>query len=301
MRIGIDLGGTNIAGGLVGDDGKLINKKTTPTLPLRGVDAVVGDIIGLCKALVEFSPYPVQYVGIGCPGVVHPPSQTLVNAPNLGFFNVPLSKMVEDVLRLPVFLENDANCAALGEMFFGAAKGVQNAVVITIGTGIGGGIIIDGKLYTGTFFGAGEVGHQIIEVNGRACGCGKNGCWEAYASAAALMRDGASLGLGQLTAKDVFDAAHAGDDGAKVIIENYYNYLCIGLLNIINILQPEIVVIGGGISGQGDSLLSAIQNRINLATTRFAIARLGNDAGIVGWGQAPTLVRKTYSRTAVTR
>jgi len=202
-----------------------------------------------------------------------------------------------------VYVANDANCAAFAEAMFGAARGSKHSVTITLGTGIGGGIIIDGSIYSGSFFGAGEVGHHIIQVNGELCGCDQKGCWEAYASASALIRDtieGAKNNsnsiinklvadnLDAITAKTAFDAALMKDETAIGIIENYLDYLCVGLSNIVNIIQPEIIVLGGGISGQGDGLIAAIEDRVKTQVlggsmkTRFAVAQLGNDAGIIG-------------------
>ncbi|MCL2236369.1 MAG: ROK family protein [Defluviitaleaceae bacterium] len=286
MRIGVDLGGTNIAIGLVGDDGKLITKKSAPTLPTRGVDKVIEDIMGLCRDLIADSPNPVKSVGVGCPGTVNPHTGTIVCAVNIGFFDVPVAQAVGSALGLPVYVENDANCAALAEALFGAAVGSNNSVTITLGTGIGGGIIVDGKIYSGSFFGAGEVGHHVIQVDGELCGCGGRGCWEAYASAAALVRDAAKVGLDAEVVKNIFEVAKAGNTAAKTVLDNYLNYLCVGLANIVNILQPEVVVLGGGVSGQGGDLASAVKSRIKVLgddlKTRFVIAQLGNDAGIIG-------------------
>jgi len=286
MRIGVDLGGTNIAVGLVDDDGKLITKKSAPTLPTRGMDGVIGDIVGLCRDLIADSPNPVKSLGIGCPGTVNPQTGTIVCAVNIGFFDMPIAQVVSSALSLPVYVENDANCAALAEALFGAAVGSNNSVTITLGTGIGGGIVVDGKIYSGSFFGAGEVGHHVIKMDGELCSCGQKGCWEAYASAAALIRDAARVGLDAEIVKNIFKVAKTGNAPAERVLDNYLNYLCIGLANIVNILQPEVVVLGGGVSGQGDDLVHAVEGRIKVLgddlKTRFAIAQLGNDAGIIG-------------------
>jgi len=305
-NIGIDLGGTNIAGGICDNSGRLVLKRTIPTLSLRGADLVISDIITLCKSIVEESRLDsadIASVGIGCPGTVNSLCGTIVNAPNVNLINVPIGAMVNDGLNLPVYIENDANCAALSEAMFGAARGSKNSLTVTLGTGIGSGIIIDGYIYSGSFFGAGELGHHVIRMDGEACGCGQRGCWEAYASATALIRDtvsGAknnpgsiinslvSGNLDEVTAKTAFDCALAGDSTAIDIVENYLDNLCVGLANIVNMLQPEIIVIGGGISGQGASLIASIEKRVAKRIlggdlkTRFAIAKLGNDAGIIG-------------------
>ena len=305
-NIGIDLGGTNIAGGIVDNTGKLVYKKSVPTLHERGAEAVIKDIIALCKSMAEESSVELSQIkslGIGCPGTVNPPEGILVYATNLNFKNIHIGDMVGKELNLPVYIENDANCAALGESLFGAAKGSKNSVTVTLGTGVGGGIIIDGSIYSGSFFGAGELGHHIIRMGGELCGCGSRGCWEAYASATGLIREtvkGAednpesiinryvNGNLDEITAKTAFDAAAEGDNTAKEIVNNYIEHLCVGFSNIVNLLQPEIIVIGGGISGQGDDLITAIENRVSETVlggnlkTRYLTAKLGNDAGIIG-------------------
>jgi len=308
-NIGIDIGGTTIIGGIVDQRGKIIMKKSTPTLPKRENGLIIADIIALCKSLVSdksISATDIGTIGIGSPGTINPKSGTVINAANLGFINVPLGDMLKAELAHPIHIDNDANCAALGESLFGAAKGSANSVTVTLGTGIGGGIVTDGSIYSGSFFGAGEVGHHIICADGEPCGCGMKGCWEAYASASALIRDTEKVAgnnphslinhitnadMRKITAKTAFDAASMGDNAAKVVVERYIDYLCIGLTNIVNILQPEIIVIGGGISGQGNELIDMVENRMNKymslsdIKTKFVLAELGNDAGIIGAAQ----------------
>jgi len=305
-KIGVDLGGTNIAAGIVDEQGNIVLKKSVPTLSNRGVDMVVADMITLCKSLIaekSLAASDIKSIGIGCPGVVDPPNGTIIYATNIGFKNINIAKMISSELNVPVHIENDANAAALGESAFGAAKGSEHSVTITLGTGIGGGLIIGGAIYSGPFFGAGEFGHHIIRMDGEVCGCGNKGCWEAYASATALIREtvkGAknnpeslinryvNSNLELVNAKTAFDAALEGDATAKEVVDNYMEHLCVGLANIVNLLQPEIIVIGGGISGQGNTLISSIENRIKKLVlggnlkTRFVIAKLGNDAGIIG-------------------
>jgi glucokinase len=303
MRIGVDLGGTNIAAGIVSDGGKVLAKKSLPTRQERGHAAVLADITRLCKELADESPAPVRHVGIGCPGTVNSADGIVLLAPNAGLRNIPISHEISRLLNIPVLVDNDANCAALGEAKFGAARGSQNSITVTLGTGIGGGIVIGGKIYTGTFFGAGEIGHQIIRVGGNVCGCGRRGCWEAYASAASLIRKArqwthriaasriAEMAEGdtdKITAKIIFDAAGEGDGLAREIVDEYVNDLCIGMGNLINIFQPDVMVIGGGVSGHGQGLIDAIECRMpdmvfaGNVVTKFVIAELGNDAGIVG-------------------
>jgi len=308
-NIGIDLGGTNIAGGIVSATGEIVLKKSVPTNASRGAEAIANDISELCKVLVSESainPADIKSVGIGSPGVIDPKSGTVFFAANLNFRNVALAELVNKGLEYPVYVENDANCAALGENAFGAAQGSKHSVTVTLGTGVGGGIVIDGTAYSGPFFGAGEVGHHIIVMDGEACTCGAKGCWEAYTSATALIRktvnaaksDPSSMinslvngKLEEVNAKTAFDAAAAGDGSAKAVVEKYIDYLCIGIVNIVNILQPEAIVIGGGVSGQGSALISMIENRMEalsfggILKTRIVIAKLGNDAGIIGAAQ----------------
>lgn len=297
------MGGTNIAGGIVSDDGKVLAKKSIPTRADRGPAAVLADIAQLCKELMSESATPMRHVGIGCPGTVNSAEGIVLLAPNIDFRNIPVSQELSGLLNIPVLVDNDANCAALGEAKYGAARGSQNSITVTLGTGIGGGIIIGGKIYTGTFFGAGEVGHQIIRAGGNICGCGRRGCWEAYASALSLIRKSqqwehrvttsriyemAGGNPAGITAKIIFDAAGAGDGLAREVVDEYVNDLCIGLANLINIFQPDVMVIGGGVSGHGQGLLDAIECRMpdmvfaGDVVTKFVIAQLGNDAGIVG-------------------
>ena len=304
--IGIDLGGTGIAAGLIDETGALLLKKSVPTLSGRGAGPVIADIVSLCKSLTDgqsLSSCDINSVGIGCPGTVDPTTGRILYATNLGFTDVPIGPLVAKELDLPVYIENDANCAALGESRFGAGRGSKYSVTITLGTGIGGGLIIGGAIYSGPFFGAGEFGHHIIKMGGEVCGCGAKGCWEAYASATALIRETvkgaknnpnslinriAGGNFSKINAKTPFDAALEGDAVAKEIVDDYLTHLSVGFSNIVNLLQPEIIVIGGGISGQGDSLILAVERRVkNLVLggnlkTRFLIAGLGNDAGIIG-------------------
>ncbi|MCL2169746.1 MAG: ROK family protein [Defluviitaleaceae bacterium] len=273
MRIGIDLGGTSIKAGIVTDGGEILARKSVATEPARGVDAVIADIIALCEGLITDE---VQSIGIGCPGTVEPPGGTIILAANIGFADIPIGQIVSNRLNLPVYVENDANCAALAESRFGAARNSAVSATITFGTGIGGGIVIDGKIFSGGFFGAGEVGHQIIRAGGEPCNCGNRGCFEVYASAAALLRR-----TGGLSLSEAFETHHSA-------IYSYLDDLSIGLSNIINILQPEIMVIGGGISILGEPLIAAIKSRLaslvlgGVLKTRLKIAQLGNDAGIIG-------------------
>lgn len=305
-RIGVDLGGTNIAAGIVDMDGKIVAKNSVATVKNQSHDLLAKDIADLCSSVASKADLAfdkITSLGIGCPGTVNPPDGMLIHASNIGISNMPIGIMLNKFLNIPVFIQNDANCAALGEAAFGAAKDSSHSITITLGTGIGSGIIIDGKIYSGPFYGAGEMGHHVIHAGGEPCSCGRRGCWETYASATALVREtkvwakraaASEIGkmvngdLSKVTAKTVFDAAGTWDRYAIEVVEVYIDNLCIGLANIVNIFQPEIIVIGGGVSGQGESLLDSINSRISDMVyggdvkTEFAIAALGNDAGIVG-------------------
>lgn len=290
-HIGVDLGGTNIAAGIVDSTGKILAKKSVLFVMRHNHEELAEDIVNLCKDLAvetSISLEIISSIGIGVPGVVSPKNGMVMLAGNLGVEDMPISHLVGQVLKIPVFIENDANCAALAEATFGAASGSRNSITITLGTGVGGGIIIDGKIYSGAFFGAGEM-HQVIRGGGVLCQCGRQGCWEAYASAGGLVRELRQLGVtDKTTAKDIFDAAHSGDILAQQAVDAYTENLCIGLGNLVNILQPEICVIGGGISGQGQGFIDSIKNRMPRMVlgvnrdTKYAIAALGNDAGIIG-------------------
>ena len=231
-------------------------------------------------------------VGIGSPGTCDSANGVVVRAYNLGWFNVPVCSMVTARLGLPCHLSNDANCAALAETVAGGAVGCRNMILITLGTGVGGGIVADGQLLEGVGGTGAEVGHTVLVLDGEDCTCGRKGCWEAYASATALIRQGkraAAYGEG-LTGKDVFDAAAAGDAAAQAVVDRYCVYVAAGITDLVNILGPEKVLIGGGISRQGERLLAPI--RAYVAANCFGghdrtppvieCARLGNEAGIIG-------------------
>lgn len=305
MRIGVDLGGTKIAAGLTTEDGELLFKKTSPTLPERGAEAVLADIAALCGALSAENKTgePVGSVGIGSPGLVDNKNGLFIYASNICFKNTPVRAVIGGRTGLPVFLANDADAAALGESVRGSGRGCGDSITVTLGTGIGGGTIIGGKILTGSFSGGGELGHHVIVVDGEPCPCGRNGCWEAYASASALRRDAIRLAekrpdsriaalaggdLEKIEAKTVFDAAGQDDEAAKGLIDRYLTYVAEGLVNLINIFQPEIIILGGGICAQGDAILKPVLEKVSNRMyggelrTRLKIAELGNDAGIIG-------------------
>lgn len=304
--LGIDLGGTNITAGLVEDDGKIFAKRSTPTMNGRQAADILDDMAELCNKLIEennLTLKDIKSLGIGLPGLLDKKKGILVYANNLNFDGVNVIKEMKKRIKLPVYIENDANCAAIGENTCGAAYGDKNVIYVTLGTGVGAGIILDGKVFDGAFGGGGEAGHMVIEAYGEMCTCGRKGCWEAYASANALRREGRIAAakyptskifrmvdgdIRLIDAKTVFDAADEGDEVAQDIVKRYQTYVAIGLVNLVNIFQPEAVVIGGGICARGSKLIDPIIEILNTRVyggklkTKIAIATLGNDAGIVG-------------------
>ncbi len=307
IDLGIDLGGTNIAAGLVDSSFRLMAKASVPT-GLPKTPEEIGDAIrNLAAGLLEengldFS--QVGSVGIGIPGTVNKAEGMVEYANNLEFNNVPFIKMINRRFPCPVFAENDAKAAAWGEYLAGAGKGCKSMVAVTLGTGVGGGIIFDGKLWDGCNGAAGELGHMVIEQGGRLCTCGRRGCLEAYASAAALVKRGQEeagkhpdslLALweaqgSRLDGQRIFKAAQQKDKAAYKVIEEFLWYLAEGIANIVNIFQPEVICIGGGLSGAGDRLLVPLKEKIEpfvhsrnaKVNTRIRLAELGNDAGLIG-------------------
>ena len=305
--IGVDLGGTNVAIGIMDENYQLVRKGSTPT-PANDPEGIVQAMADLCSKLVKeagISFDDVAYAGIASPGIVDRKAGEVVYANNINFKHFPLSKLLMDKIPLKaVYLENDANAAALGEAKAGAARGTKNSVMITLGTGVGGGIIIDGKVYMGSNCAAGELGHIVIEKNGYPCTCGRKGCWEAYSSATGLIRmTKEKLAAcpdskmhervqkdGKVSGRTAFDMSREGDKAAQEVVDTYISYLACGIGNLINIFQPEILVIGGGISGEKENLLAPLRPLMLtesygggvVKATELKIAELGNDAGIIG-------------------
>ena len=249
----------------------------------------------------------IEWIGIGTPGIANSSTGVIEYSNNLGFKDTPMVKYITEFIGrkdTPVFIENDANAAAYGEYVAGAAKGAKNAVCITLGTGVGGGIIIDGKIYAGSNFAGAEIGHTVIEVDGAQCSCGRKGCFEAYSSATGLIRmskeameqfpesimNKMAAEKGKVTARTSFDAMRAGDKAAKDVVDKYIKYLAAGITNTINIFQPDVLCIGGGVCNEGDPLLlpmkelvaKEVYTRNSPKNTEIVIAKLGNDAGIIG-------------------
>lgn len=301
MRIGIDLGGTSVKAALCADDGAILIKQSVPTRT-GDSDGLREDMKQLALALCEaggVQPDEVESIGIGVPGTYDKVSCTLKVGTNLGMNDICFSQAFRPEFACAVQMDNDANCAALGEATAGAAKNIKNMLMVTLGTGVGGGIVIDGKLYTGCNNMAGEIGHIVIQKGGEPCGCGRLGCLEAYASASSLVKfahramdAGRESSLREngpdLNAKHICDAVDAGDALACELFEEYCDNLACGLASLINIFQPECIVLGGGLAGYGEKLLRPLRERIERETFRgdrntvLTAASLGNDAGLVG-------------------
>ena len=276
--LGIDVGGTNIAVGIVDENDKIIakvsNKTPVPCTEDEFCDCVAKTAYqAMEKAGVKLEELP--WIGLGCPGTINRATGIVEFSNNLGFSNFPVKKMLEDRFEgKEVIIENDANAAAYGEYQAGALKGADNAVAITLGTGVGSGIIIDHKIYAGNNFAAGEMGHHVIVFNGRQCNCGRKGCWERYASATGLIittkeamekadKDSPIWKLvegdiNRVSGRTAFDAMRAGDPVGKAVVDEYIAYLGCGLVNVINTFQPDILCIGGGICNGGGALLAPL-------------------------------------------
>lgn len=305
FRVGIDLGGTNIAVGVVDENNKMLAKHSVPTLaarPWQQVATDMGDAVASASAKAGLSMADCLQIGVGAPGTCNSRTGVVSHAYNLGWDQVPICQFLQDRFHLPVKLSNDANCAALGEAVAGAAMGYQDVVLITLGTGIGSGIIIDGKIYAGMHSAGAELGHTLLVLDGEACTCGRRGCWEAYASATALIRQTRQAQSAhpesilcqtppeQVNGRTAFDAAKAGDQAALAVVHTYARYLAAGLTNVVNALAPEMILLGGGICNQGEYLLSLLRDYVEKncfgqkegAIPEIRVAQLGNDAGILG-------------------
>lgn len=294
MRLGVDLGGTAIKSGLVDESGRVQFCETLPTNASGGTDAVLEALTEACKR--QLARASVSSIGIGIPGAVDTERGVLIRASNLPFSHYPLAQELSQRLRLPVYLANDANCALYGEIFAGAGRGIDNFLLVTIGTGIGGGICIGGKNYLGADGGAGEFGHMVVAIDGHPCKCGKAGCWEQYASATALCRmtreaaDAQPDSLlarqirqasGTVDGRTVFTAVRAGCPVADAVLETYVQYLAVGLNNLTEIFQPERIALAGGIFREGEFLLSRVRKGC-MEPQRIAVSALDGQAGLIG-------------------
>ena len=316
--VGIDLGGTNIVVGTVAEDGsELIGLVSEPTLPEQGSDAVVARIVKLARAsLEEARGKTVAGVGIGSPGPLDTARGLVLLTPNLGWTNFPLRDRVTAQLGLPGTLDNDANCAVFGEWWRGAARGAKHVVGLTIGTGIGGGIVLDGQIYHGASDIAGEIGHMTIDSTGRRCKCGNYGCLEAYASGPAIAAravEGVEAGaetslpdyvrgdLTQITAQVIYEAAHDGDEYAREVVHETAKVLGAGVANIINIFNPQVVVICGGVTLAGDQLFVPLRSEVKRRAfkpaanaCRIVPGELTGTAGV--YGAAAVFMRRTWGK-----
>ena len=307
-RVGIDLGGTNIVSGVVDENYNIIAKAKLKTNCPRSAQEIIADMaktvtLALEKAGIDIS--QVDSVGVGAPGSIEPKNGIVLYSNNIDFNNVELGKILSNLLGKPIFVENDANAAAYGEYLAGAGKGTENFVMITLGTGVGGGIIIHGKLFVGSNYSGGELGHTVIVEDGEECTCGRKGCWEAYASATALIRQTKEQMLAdrdsimwQLCEGNIekangltaFDAMRAGDASGKQVVDKYINHIATGIVNLVNIFQPDVLCIGGGICNEGEVLTAPIEKKLRVEDyaryvdkkAQIKIATLGNDAGIIG-------------------
>jgi len=308
IRVGVDLGGTNISVGVVNEEYKIIGRGVRKTNAPRPAEEIFADIAAAVRDAVVnagLAMGDVASVGIGTPGSIEKATGEISFANNLGFHHVPAKAQLEALLGCPVYLENDANCAALGEALAGCGKGETSFIAITLGTGVGGGIVIDGKIVHGVNDCAGECGHIVIDIDGVPCNCGRQGCWECYASATALIRQTreamaehpgslcwelAGGSLDNVNGRISFDAWRAGDPVGIMLVERYMRYVAVGLGNLINTLQPAMICIGGGIGHEGENLLAPLRELIKkerysiyaAAQTQLVSAALGNDAGIIG-------------------
>ena len=308
-NLGVDLGGTNIAVGVVNDKFEIVGRGKKKTSAPRPATEIADDIAAACRMALEDAGITlddVSSVGIGSPGSVDPKTGVVASSNNLGFVSVPLVELVSSRLSgKKTYIENDANAAAYGEFMAGAGKGTKDFVIITLGTGVGCGIIIDSKLFTGANNAGGELGHTTIVFNGENCNCGRKGCWETYASATALIRqtkaemvkDTDSLmweivgnDQNKVNGRTAFEAMRRGDRAAKQVVDKYILYLSCGVANAVNIFQPEVLCIGGGISNEGETLIAPVRKIIEFERysknvkkqTEIRKAELGNDAGIIG-------------------
>ena len=302
-RIGIDLGGTNIAVGVVNEKYEIVAHHSVPTgasRPAAEVIADMGDAVEAALVKAGVSIDQCESIGVGSPGTCDSEKGVVARAYNLGWFDVPVCAMLHRRFGIPVRLSNDANCAALAETVAGAAVGCENMVLITLGTGVGGGIIIDGKIYAGMRSAGAELGHMLLVLDGEQCTCGRKGCWETYASATALIRQAKKAAAEhpesllaqaeEITGLAVFQAADKGDAVAQAVIDRYCVYVAAGFTDLVNSLAPEMILLGGGISRQGERILAPMREYVmnncfgqkDGAIPVIKAAALGNEAGIIG-------------------
>lgn len=306
--VGVDLGGTKILAAVVAPGGRILARAKTKTRSKDGSAAVIRRMVRCVREAIKLSgirPSAVAAVGVGSPGPLDPDSGLIIDTPNLGWKKVPLARKLKVALKVPVFVDNDVNVGTLGEFLFGAAKGSRHAIGVFVGTGIGGGVIIDGKLYHGFNKNAGEIGHMVVLADGPRCGCGRKGCYEALASRTAIIRElvsQARAGKGRSSTRKLFlsrspvsssDLRKCVDRGDTMVIrtlDRAARYLGIGFGSLINLFSPEVIVVGGGVTG---ALGNAFLKRARFYALRYALpsaakgvrvvpAALGDDAGVLG-------------------
>ena len=307
--VGIDVGGTNLKAGLVDEHGAVMVTTKMKIAQISAQNELAGTMADMTRELAALAGIPLEEiasVGVGVPGTVEIHSGSLLYSCNLTLRNVPLRRLFHKHLRMPLYIENDANCAALAEYYVGAGRGSKRFVMVTLGTGIGGGIIHNGKIFHGSNGMAGEVGHMSIVYGGHPCPCGRKGCWEQYASASALKRltreamerepdsvlaQVVAENNGSVSGQSAFIAARRGDNVGQAVCDEYVRYLADGIVNLVNIFQPDTLAIGGGVSNEADEqLLIPVQQQVAQESipcsrekmTRIAKAELGNQAGIIG-------------------
>src|SRR6266513_2829925 len=314
--VGIDIGGTNVVAGTVAEDGsELLGLVSEPTFSEQGADAVLTRIVKLTRAsMAAARGKEIAGVGIGSPGPLNTKTGVVLLTPNLGWTNFPLRDRLTQALGLPATLDNDANCAIFGEWWRGAAQGATHVVGLTIGTGVGGGIVLGGEIYGGVSDIAGEIGHMSIDSTGRRCKCGNYGCLEAYASGPAIAAravEGIEAGaetslpayvqndLAKITAQVVYEAAHDGDAYAREVVHDTAKVLGAGVANIINIFNPQVVVICGGVTLAGDQLFVPLRSEVKRRAfkpaanaCRIVPGELTGTAGV--YGAAAVFMRRTW-------
>jgi glucokinase len=298
--IGVDLGGTKICTGIIDEQGVLVHSHETPTLAEKGPEAVIERIKATIDAALEQARgTEVAGIGIGAPGPLNPYRGVVLGPPNLpGWDEIPLAKMIHEAYKLPVYLENDANAAAIAEHRFGAGKGTQQMVYITVSTGIGAGVVVDGQVRQGATGAFGELGHIIVDPDGPPCSCGNRGCLEAVASGTAIARMAREVYGKPITAKEVAALAEDGDQTAQQILDKAFRFLGLGLVNAVNLFDPEVIVVGGGVAQIGDPLFNVLRecvaaNRFHHASANIRVvpAQLGTKAGVIGAAAIPLIRR----------
>ncbi len=302
--VGIDIGGMSVKIGVVDSEGRILKKDKVVTDVDGGYVKIIDDIGKSVEKLVDPKDRDFVGIGIGCPGAINSATGTVNRAYNLKWENVPLAELLARYINKPIKVSNDANVAALGETMFGVGRMYENTIFITLGTGVGGGIIIDNKLYEGNESKGAELGHMVLVVDGEPCTCGRRGCMEAYCSASALIRETKkameankdslmwqySPSLDSVDGKTAFECSKKGDAAANAVVDYFVKYLGEGMLNFANIFRPQAIILGGGVCAQGDYLIYKLKDYCKdrnygfYGTPRFDIltAQLGNDAGMIG-------------------